>query len=299
MYMSRLALLRVVAWCSVSSLGLAALVEGAVAQEIGEGSGSFVFTDPEGNPDRPIKVWYHRPKKFRTSGSVVFVIHGKSRNADGYRDTWVKYAERKQYLLLCPEFSKQHYPYSRHYNLGYMVTSKGQLRDKKKWSFMAIERIFDQVVEANRLQAKQYSIYGHSGGGQFVHRLVVFLPEARFKIAVSANPGWYTMLQDGIEYPYGLGGTAVDEQQLRQSLGRRFVLLLGTADTDPNHKSLRKTPEAMAQGPHRLARGKSFYKGSKLLAKKLDVKSRWRLQTVPGVKHSNSKMSVHAAKLIQ
>ncbi len=270
-----------------------------VGELIPPGTGSFTFIDPEGNPNRPIRVFYHRPKNVRTDSSILFVIHGVSRNAEGYRNTWIRYADQKNLLLLCPEFSREHYPNSRHYNLGYMYTSKGKLRNRKRWSFYAVERIFDQVVEQNALEAEQYSIYGHSGGGQFVHRMVLFMPEARIKLAIAENPGWYTMPTQNIMYPYGLGNTKVDEVQIRQAFGRRFFLLLGTADTDPKHEHLRKTPEAMAQGPHRLARGKEFVRQSRTLAKQLKMQIKWRMKTVPNAAHSNSKMSAAAAKLIR
>ena len=51
----------------------------------------------------------------------------------------------------------------------------------------------------------------------------------------------------------------VDEAGLKAMLQRPLVVLLGTADTDPNHPELRRTPEAMVQGPHRFARGNFFY----------------------------------------
>ena len=51
-------------------------------------------------------------------------------------------------------------------------------------------------------------------------------------------------------------------------------------------KNLRRTPEAMAQGLHRFARGHSFYESGKHLAKVLGVPLGWQLATAPGVGHS-------------
>jgi len=270
-----------------------------MGEPVSVGTGKFTFVDPQGNAERPIRVFYHRPKKFRANGAVHFVMHGVKRNAESYRDKWIKYSDSKGFLLLTPEFSKEHYAKSRRYNLGFMRTSKGQLRDKAKWSFTAIERIFDQVVADNQLGAKEYSIYGHSAGGQFVHRFVLFMPDARYKLAIAANPGWYTMPSQEVSYPYGLGGTEVDEAQLKKCFSRKFVLLLGSADTNQKDKNLRKTPEANAQGPHRFARGKEFIRQSRTLAKQMDVKIKWRMQTVRNVGHSNSKMAPAAAKMVR
>ncbi len=274
-------------------------VPACFGEPINVGTGEFTFVDPQGNVGRPIRVLYHRPKSFRKNGSVHFVMHGVKRTAEKYREKWIKPSNSKGFLLLVPEFSNENYAGSRRYNLGYMVSSKGMPRDKAKWSFTAIERIFDQVVEENRLGAKKYSIYGHSAGGQFVHRFVLFMPNARYKLAIAANPGWYTMPNKEVAFPYGLGGTEVDDAQLTEVFQKRFVLLLGSADTDPNHKYLKKTPEASKQGPHRVARGKEFIRQSRTLAKQMKVKIKWRMQTVPNIGHSNSKMTPAAAKMIR
>jgi len=66
------------------------------------GTGEFTF-------ERPIRVFYHRPKNFRSNRAVHFVMHGTKRNAETYRDKWIKYSDSKGFLLLVPEFSKEHY----------------------------------------------------------------------------------------------------------------------------------------------------------------------------------------------
>ena len=70
-----------------------------------------------------------------------------------------------------------------------------------------------------------------------------------------ANAGWYTMPDWSVEYPYGLKGTPATPENVGARLAQRLLVLLGTADVDPNHASLSRTPESMAQGPHRFARG--------------------------------------------
>lgn len=95
-------------------------IQNVLAVPVSDGAGDFVFVDPQGNPKKPIRVYYYRPQKFNKDGTVVFVMHGVSRNADGYRDVWSKYAEAKGFLILAPEFSQEHYSSARQYNLGYM-----------------------------------------------------------------------------------------------------------------------------------------------------------------------------------
>ncbi|MBA2113555.1 hypothetical protein [Bremerella alba] len=267
--------------------------------EFGSGKGVFEFTDQQGNADRPIKVWYYQPPDFAKDGRVLFIMHGVGRNADGYRDAWIDIADAQNLLLLVPEFSDQAYPSSRLYQQGYVLTKQGDLRKRSLWSLMAVERIFDHVVHENELRATRYSIYGHSGGGQFVHRMLLLNPNARVELAIAANAGWYAMPDLTVGYPYGLAGIGANTSQLRLALGKPLVVLLGEADTDSNHKQLRSTPEAMLQGKHRLERGKTFFESGKRLAEDLNVEFHWQLQTVPGVSHSNTKMAPAAGQILK
>lgn len=263
------------------------------------GSGSFLFRDVEGNPDRPIRVWYHRPKGFERDGRIVFVIHGQGRNATDYRSVWVPLAEQGEFLLVCPEFSNEHYPSSRHFNQGFVRDDENRPRDKREWAFWSIEEIFDRVIDSNRLTAKDYTLYGHSAGGQFVHRMVLFLPEARFKLAIAANPGWYTMPTLELDFPYGLNGADIGNDQLQRAFDRRLVILLGTEDTLTNQENLLNTDEAKAQGPHRFARGLYFFRTGRTMAQAQNADFLWRLVEVPGAHHSNKAMASAAAKLIE
>ena len=166
------------------------------------------------------------------------------------------------------------------------------------WSFNVVEHLFDAIRDATGNENSKYFIYGHSEGGQFVHRLVLFLPEARYAKAVAANPGWYTMPTFDIKFPYGLGGSPATEVSLKKSLGREFVLMLGDRDTDPNHEDLRKTPKAMAQGAHRFERGHNYFKEAKNRAVELNTTFAWQLKVVPQVAHENGKMSRPAAAVL-
>jgi pimeloyl-ACP methyl ester carboxylesterase len=103
-----------------------------------------------------------------------------------------------------PEFAAADYPRAA-YQLGNLADGAGKLFPEGKWTFSAIEHLFDFVKKATGNTSERYHIYGHSAGGQFVHRMVLFLPEARYATAVTANAGWYTMPTfSGKKFPYGL-----------------------------------------------------------------------------------------------
>src|SRR3712207_6943257 len=83
--------------------------------------------------------------------------------------------------------------------------------------------LFDFVREATGNPSEQYRIYGHSAGAQFVHRLALFVPEARFATAIAANAGWYTMPTfDGKKFPYR-SEEHTSELQSRQYLVCRLL----------------------------------------------------------------------------
>jgi hypothetical protein len=95
-------------------------------------------------------------------------------------------------------------------------------------------------------------------------------------------------------FPYGLKGTQVTEADLTKAFGLPLLVLLGTADTDPNAKELRTTPEAEAQGPYRLARGQYFFSQSKHTAELIGAPFKWSMALAPGIAHSDEGMAPFA-----
>ena len=216
----------------------------AAGPTIGVGPGSFPFVDAKGDLSKQITVYTYLPSGLRPeAASIVFVMHGHGKNAKGYRDTWIEHANKYAFMVVAPLFDPDQWGSG--YSYASVVGREGKIQEASMWSFSVIEHLFDAVKEATGNQSAKYFIYGHSEGGQFVHRLVLLLPNARYARAVAANPGWYTMPRFDIKFPYGLGSSPATEESLKTSLGREFVLMLGDRDTDPNHQDLRRTPPAM------------------------------------------------------
>lgn len=178
------------------------------------GEGNFIFEDEKGNKDKAIRVWFYRPFEYDENSRILFVMHGVKRNGEHYRKQWITIAEEYNIFLVVPEFSQKHYPRSAKYNLGNVHNDLGELNEEKYWTFTAIENLFDYIKETVTNKNEKYYIYGHSAGGQFVHRLVMFKPDARIKKAVATNSGWYTMPSVEDKFPYGLEGSHVDSDFL-------------------------------------------------------------------------------------
>ena len=245
-----------------------------------------------------LTVWYYRPAALTADAPVLFVIHGVGRNAEEYLSDWIEFADQKHFLLVVPEFSKAEFPGEEAFNSGNLFDAAGGPLPRAQWSFSVIEPLFDALPSQLGTRRKDYMIYGHSAGAQFVQRFLYFVPEARVTRAIAANAGWYMLPTFATGFPYGLKGTAADAAALRVAFARPMVVLLGEADTDAGHPALRHTPESDAQGLYRLARGQFFFARAKAEAEALHVPFHWTLATAPGIAHVNKAMAPFAVRLL-
>lgn len=260
-------------------------------------SGRFMLTD-WGGPDIP--VWTYVPVGTDPSSlPIVIVMHGANRDADRYLSEWRSIAQLEGFVIAAPEFSRADWPRAAGYNLGNVFREEGiDLQPEENWAFSAIELIFDVVREETGSKRNSYVLYGHSAGSQFVHRFLYYKPEARVSRYIAANAGWYTMPDMEEMYPYGLKKAHVSSANLAAALQKDVVVLLGTLDNDPNHDSLRRSAEAMRQGAHRFARGKTFIETAKLRAEEFGVAFNWQLAEVEGAVHANGQMVFGAVPFI-
>jgi poly(3-hydroxybutyrate) depolymerase len=252
--------------------------------------GNFMFT----HGGHALRVWYFRSAATPADAPVLFVMHGVGRNAEEYLDDWIELATQKQFLVVVPEFSKAEFPGEEAYNSGNMFDKTGHPTPRERWSYSMIEPLFDALEPQLGHHRKDYMLFGHSAGAQFVHRFVYFMPEARYTRAVAANAGWYTLPSLDVAFPYGLKGSTIDVAALRAAWARPLVVLLGEADIDPKSSALRHTPEADAQGLYRFARGQFFYAQARAAAATSHAPFNWTLATAPGIAHSNKGMAPFA-----
>ncbi len=257
------------------------------------GRGCFVFSGWDGPA---IPVFYAAPRTLGPETPILVVLHGTRRNGDDYRDHWVGLVAAFNVLVIAPTFSREDFPRSRGYNLGNVFDEDGAERPRAQWSFSAIEPLFDAVAARVGSRRPGYLMFGHSAGSQFVHRFAYHVPQNRALAIVAANAGWYTLPNAQWTWPYGLAGSVVDSAALKTVFGQRIIVLLGEEDTDTQGRSLRRTPEALAQGPHRFARGQSFFAAAQARARAMDVPFNWTLDTVPGADHDDNKMAAPALK---
>ena len=268
------------------------------------GKGGFAYREPTSSPYAGIIIPVHtyRPENVdpKTTKRVLFVMHGTLRNGAEYRDKWMALADQYNVLVVVPEFTRRDFPGGM-YNRGNVCGEDDKTPvSADRWTFPIIERIFSFFKMATQNPVSEYYLYGHSAGGQFVHRLVEFLPDARIARAVAANAGYYTLPDKTEEaYPFSYTGTPNESQTIQKTIfAQPLTVLLGESDTDPNDPDLYHSSEVDKQGMTRYARGHYFYETAKRVAERDKRVLNWRLVTVPGVGHSNEKMAPAAARVL-
>lgn len=172
--------------------------------------------------------------------------------------------------------------------------------DREDWIFGDFDRIFETARAELGFEVDGYDMFGHSAGGQILHRLALFHPGSKARRILAANSGWYTLPELDSEFPYGLRGTPTGEHGLAEALKEKgLVVFLGERDNaEETRGSLRSTPEADRQGPGRLSRGRYFFASAQEAAGKLGVNLAWELHVVPGVGHDYRGMSEAAAEYL-
>jgi pimeloyl-ACP methyl ester carboxylesterase len=261
--------------------------------------GGFVKTDS-------VTIHYYHPNNFKKTSPIVFVLPGGGRNGDDYRDSWIKKAEEFGVLVLSPEYNEKYYPEFWNYNLAGMykdviinkertaVESFRISENPKEWIFNDFDRVFQMIKKELDLKTDTYDMFGHSAGGQILHRFAIFHPNNKANRILAANSGWYTLPTDSEDFPYGLKNTVQSTNKV--NFNSNLIIFLGEKDDANEHRgSLRRNQEADKQGLHRLARGSYFFDASKETASNLNKDFNWKIEVVNGIGHDYRKMGEAAA----
>ncbi|MEM9009719.1 MAG: hypothetical protein AAGE18_00715 [Pseudomonadota bacterium] len=225
----------------------------------------------------------------------LLVLHGMDRAAARYARQWGPLARSGQQIA-APEFERARFPDWRAYNLAGMWDRRDRARPPERWLFGAIEELRQWMARGYDLD--RVDLFGHSAGGQLVARHALFAPPSALPGAmIAANAGWYTLPDQTVPFPYGLGA-APARPELGRVLARPLTLLVGDRDTDRSHHGLRRDAGAIAQGATRLDRAHHCFTRAAGMAARLDTPLGWRLCVVPGAGHSNGQITAAARRLL-
>lgn len=256
---------------------------------------SISYRDPL-SPDRPLVLECYRPAGHTADAPVVIVQHGQSRNGREYCDAWIATADAAGLLVVAITFPIEGWPDAVTYNNGHVLDQAGAVRPREQWSQAIPGRLFALLREAGVTRRAGFYLWGHSAGGQFVHRLLTTQPHAILEAVGAANSGWYTLPTLDLPYPDGYGGIGLTSDDMVRLLGYKLVIFAGDRDIDGTAANFPKHESAMGQGPHRFARAHFFLGRGREEAAKLGVPCNWQLITVPGIGHQGMRMAAYAAK---
>ena len=130
-------------------------------------------------------------------------------------------------------------------------------------------------------------MFGHSAGGGFVHRYLLFKPDAPIIKAAAANPAYVTLPDWSENYPFGLKNSPVNKKHLKLWLKKNMAIVLGSEDLGPRTKPLSNGLLARKQGPNCLSRGKLLFETAGKKARELSSAFNWEIIVVPNVGHDN------------
>ncbi|MCU0411677.1 MAG: T9SS type A sorting domain-containing protein [Bacteroidetes bacterium] len=246
---------------------------------------------------KPVPVHLYLPSTFSSASKLLLSMHGVDRNANSYGLAWTSYAAANNTIVLAPEFSADDWSGDA-YSQGNVFTGgdgTGSLNVPERWTFTIVRDIQRTMARGFGLLDSTYTIWGHSAGGQFVHRMVLFISDSLRKTAIAANPGWYTAPDTATIFPWGVAHPFLwfTTQHLMEYTNQNLVIMRGTADTIRD-SNLNTDSLSDLQGMNRFERAGFFYqKGASV-----NPSLRWQLRDVPDVGHEYQKMAVAAGQYL-
>jgi poly(3-hydroxybutyrate) depolymerase len=261
------------------------------------GGNSLGWEDAE-FPGHALVLHAARPQVYTQDTPLLFVHHGVGRNGAAYRDYWLPLVEQTGILAIALEFPEESFPDYLRYHFGNMHNEDGTPNPREKWTYGIVPRLFDALRDAGVTRRERYGIFGHSAGGQFVHRMLSFGYRDRVAIAVCANAGTYAMPDLDIAWPFGLGRTEITPESLSTLLNFPITVMAGTNDTKTTGRFFPKGPRSMRQGETRYHRGHNYVRMGHEVALASGTHCAWAVIDVPDVGHDGHGMSIAAAPVI-
>lgn len=262
-----------------------------------QGAHSIRYIDPA-FPDQPLMLHSARPQEWSPDTPVLFVHHGVGRNGEAYRDYWLKLVDDIGVFVIAIEFSEEHFPDYLWYHFGNRHDEAGAPNPREQWTYGIDERLFSELRDQKLTRRRRYGLFGHSAGGQFVHRMLSFGYRDHVAIAVSANAGTYAMPDLQTAWPFGLGETELDHRSLRELLEFPLTVMTGTQDIKTTGRYFPKGPRSMRQGATRHERAHNYVRAGHEAAAAFGTRCAWTVINVPDVGHHGERMSVAAAPVV-
>ncbi len=205
---------------------------------------------------------------------VLFCVHGISRNAAELAARFADHPAFDRWTIVAPLFEKQRFG-------KYQQMSANPDQIGADTALIALIR---SLRERFGIDCAQTSLFGFSGGAQFVHRFAMLYPDCT-NGAVAVSAGWYLWPDESLPWPYGIGVGVPRATSRTAMVGAPVTVLIGEQDLRIDG-SVRQTPIICTrQGDTRLRRAKGWVKAMQSAAKDAGVPARVKLQLLQGGVH--------------
>ena len=244
-----------------------------------------------------VELFYTLPEEINNQTQVLFIIHGGARDSEKYLDIWKKFTEHKNIILVAPEFKRADYEDYEYLNISddYGVLNK----NLNEHLHNSLSIFFSFFKSKYNLEIDTYKLYGHSGGAQFAHRLLLFSDYDNVSSAVIAGASSYTFLNNE-NYPYGLKeSNHLSDNKIKRYLSQRVTFLIGNQDIKKFESPKKNNIQGkVLQGNNRFEVGINYFNNLITVSERQKIPLRWKFQIAKGVAHDNEKMSLLASEIL-
>ncbi len=210
---------------------------------------------------------------------AVIAVHGITRGAEEMASLLRPQAGATGRTLVVPLFDKTHWP----------RYQRAACKNRSDW---ALIRLMAALRAEGALSAERVDLSGFSGGAQFAHRFAWLYPELVGRLCLTA-PGWWTMPDPEMAWPFGIGSAPGDHGQgfrlqanLRRFLDRPIKVCVGGADVERDANLRRSDGLDAAQGFNRLERARRWSDVINARARALGLTPRISRRVLAGCGHS-------------
>lgn len=167
------------------------------------------------------------PRRYKRSAEtrLMVAVHGTYSWPEGYIKICQKDAERYRFVLLAPHFEFGRFPWFGGLNVG---------RHRKGRSDLRLLEIIEDLSTVLPFDKQRILLFGHSEGGQFVHRFALAHPQRVYRAVAGAAGHWIHPDAD-LRFPLGTKTSpyALDLNQLDfgQLVRTNLVAVVGTQDS--------------------------------------------------------------------
>jgi pimeloyl-ACP methyl ester carboxylesterase len=217
------------------------------------------------------------PRTVSPYSGLLVTVHGIERKALQHAIRFAQLAEEHSLIVLAPLFSKRRLP-------RYQRTQRGT---SGECPLEALEHTIDHFLRWSDIEPARKFLFGYSGGAQFAMRYAL-RGRVAFEKLVLAAPGWFTMPEPGLPFPYGLGPSIVAGSSLpdlERLISTPTLVVVGTEDTRRDSSLNREPIVDTTQGQTRLERARRWIEAMNGAAEKLGTRSASEMRILRGAGH--------------